>query len=320
MENTTIVCVVVGQSEVVGAKPVIKDFANVMGEFKPGQRIQSEPFLVGDAPFAIEVYPNGEDHQDKGHVSLFLQSKGDRDISVKGELITDVKTKSFDYTETWPAGSELGSMLLTHAECAEAFKEKDFVVEAKLKVPGGTLQLVGGRKLKKQKLNVLENMFNKMTRPDFTLVFEGGEVPCHKEVLAAASSVFEAMVGNNHKEAIEGKANIKISGDVGRAFVRYIYTEDVERDLMKEQASAFLSLGEMYNIEGLKEAAELELLSQLKKENMVDMIHLGELHRAEDLFEAALRMTKVNMSWLRDQEGGMEVVEKLSKDILVKLL
>ena len=144
-------------------------------------------------------------------------------------------------------------------------------------------------------------MFNNMAWPDFTLVFEGGEVPCHKEVLAAASSVFEAMVGNNHKEAIEGKANIKISAEVGRAFVRYIYTEDVERELMKEQASAFLSLGEMYNLQGLKDAAELELLSQLKRENMVDMIHLGELHRAEDLFEAALRMTKVNMSWLRNQ-------------------
>ena len=74
--------------------------------------------------------------------------------------------------------------------------------------------------------------------------------------------------------------------------MRYIYTEDVERDLMKEQASAFLSLGEMYNLQGLKEAAELELLSQLKKENMVDMIHLGELHRAEDLFEAAFRIVR----------------------------
>ena len=80
-----------------------------------------------------------------GLVSLFLQSKGDQDFSAKGELITDVKTASFDYTETWPAGSQLGSMFLTHAECAEAFKEKDFVVEAKLKVPGRT---VGGGNLR----------------------------------------------------------------------------------------------------------------------------------------------------------------------------
>ena len=301
MENTTIVCVV-GQSEVVRAKLVIKDFANVMGEFKPGKSIQSEPFLVEDTPLAIAVYPNGDEHENQGHVSLFLRNKGDQDLSVRGELITDVATIDFDCTQPVRAGYRQGRpKFLTHAQCAEAFKEKDFVVEAKLEAPGPAVQLVGGQKLKKQKLNVLENMFNNMAWPDFTLVFEGEEVPCHKEVLAAASSVFEAMVGNNHKEAIEGKANIKISADVGRAFVRYIYTEDVERDVMKEQASTFLSLGEMYNLQGLKEAAELELLSQLKKENMVDMIHLGELHKAQALFEAALRKTRVNMTWLRNQ-------------------
>ena len=130
----------------------------------------------------------------------------------------------------------------------------------------------------------------------FTLVFEGEEVPCHKEVLAAASPVFGAMV-----EAIEGRANIQISADVGKALVGYIYDGEVAKELMNVHASTFLSLGEMYNIEGLKEAAELELLSQLKKENMVDMIHLGELHKAQALFEAAFRMTKVNMTWLRDQ-------------------
>jgi len=37
-------------------------------------------------------------------------------------------------------------------------------------------------------------------------------------------------------------------------------------------------------------------------------------------FEAAFRMTKVNMTWLRDQERGMEEMKKLSKDTLVNLL
>ena len=60
---------------------------------------------------------------------------------------------------------------------------------------------------------------------------------------------------------------------------------------------------------------------------------------AEDLFEAALMMTKVNMPWLRqqvfsilrkkseskpnsyhNQEEGMEKVKKLDKDTMAKLL
>ena len=140
-----------------------------------------------------------------------------------------------------------------------------------------------------------------MTGANFILVFEGVQVPCHKHLLAAASPVLEAMVENKHKEAIEGKANIKLSADVGEAFVRFIYTGDVQEELLKENASAFLEMGELYDLQEMKDIAETELLSQLNKENMVQMVALGELYRAEVIFAAALKMTKVNMSWLRNQ-------------------
>ena len=119
--------------------------------------------------------------------------------------------------------------------------------------------------------------------------------------MAAASPVLEAMVENKHRKAIDSKANIKLSAEAGRAFVRFIYTEKVEVDLLKEHALAFLAMGEMYNMQELKDKAERELLSQLDKENMVEMISLGEFYRAEEIFEAALKMTKINMTWLRNQ-------------------
>ena len=154
---------------------------------------------------------------------------------------------------------------------------------------------------KKRKFDVWEKVHNKMARTDFILVFEGQEVPCHKHVLAAASPVLEAMVENKHREAIESKANIKLSAEVGRAFLRYIYVGEVQEDLLKEHTSAFLEMGEMYELNELKDMAEKALLSQLDKENMVEMVYIGELFRAEDIFEAALKMTKINMTWLRNQ-------------------
>ena len=51
---------------------------------------------------------------------------------------------------------------------------------------------------RRHKFNVLERVFDKMEKTDFTLVFDGEEVPCHKHILAAASPVFEAMVENQH--------------------------------------------------------------------------------------------------------------------------
>ena len=71
--------------------------------------------------------------------------------------------------------------------------------------------------------------------------------------------------------------------------------------MLKEHASAFLEMGELYDLQEMKDIAETELLSQLNKENMVQMVALGELYRAEVIFAAALKMTKVNMSWLRNQ-------------------
>ena len=70
---------------------------------------------------------------------------------------------------------------------------------------------------------------------------------------------------------------------------------------MREHASAFLAMGELYDLQELKYMAEAELLIQLKKENMVEMISLGEIFRADGIFEAALKMTKANMTWLRSQ-------------------
>ena len=134
------------------------------------------------------------------------------------------------------------------------------------------------------------------------LVFDGQEVPCHKHILSAASSVLEAMVENNHKEAIECKANIvELSEEAGRAFVRFMYTGEVEEALMREHASAFLAMGEMYDLTELKDLAENALVGQLTKQNMVEMISIGEFFKADGLFEAALKMTKVNMTWLRSQ-------------------
>ena len=61
----------------------------------------------------------------------------------------------------------------------------------------------------------------------------------------------------------------------------------------------------MYDLQELKSLAEEEMLLQLAKENMVQMISLGEIFRADDIFEAALRMTKANMTWLRNQVGRL---------------
>lgn len=238
-------------------------------------------------------------------MSVYLGNKTDSDVSVTFQLVTDINTLSFDNSVTVAANRMRGSnTFATHAICSEAYQEKDFVVTAKVKAPGENLKIIGSQSdaaFKRPKFNLLENVITKMQGTNFTLVFGGEEVPCHKHILAAASPVLEAMVENKHREAIQSKANIKLLAEVGRPFLRFIYTGDLEEELLKEHTQAFLDMGEMYNLQELKNLAETEMLSQLTKENMLQMISLGEIFRADDIFEAALRMTKANMTWVRSK-------------------
>ena len=83
--------------------------------------------------------------------------------------------------------------------------------------------------------------------------------------------------------------------------VKFIYTGKVDEAVLEEFALSLLALAEMYDLQGLKDLAEMELVNKLDKENMVEMISIGEHHKADQLLEAALQYTKANIAWLRGQ-------------------
>ena len=281
------------------AELVIKDFLVLMEASKPGKYFKSDTFMVGDTQMEVKVYPNGVTDEYKGYVSVYLFNKGAADITVKCQFIREAETHSFDNVVC--ANQKVGFFdFLSHADATKIYKEKDFVVTANVEIPGEHLKIIGEVVVAK-KFSMNKNLYEKMQRSDFTLVFNRAEVPCHKIVLAAASPVFEAMVESNHLEALESKANIDLSEEVGRSFVKYLYTGELEENILKEQTLAFLELGQKYDIQELKDLAEQELLEQLDRKNMVEFVFMGDLFSAEKIFEAALKMTKANMSWLRNQ-------------------
>ena len=60
---------------------------------------------------------------------------------------------------------------------------------------------------------VLENIYKKMRDTDFALLCDDESIPCHKNILVGASSVFEATIGNKkNKEAEEGEVDMNNLG------------------------------------------------------------------------------------------------------------
>ena len=66
------------------AKMTIKDFVEVITTSKEGQSYHSENFMVGNTPMAIWVYPNGNNDEHKGNVSIFLASTSEADVTLHG--------------------------------------------------------------------------------------------------------------------------------------------------------------------------------------------------------------------------------------------
>ena len=285
------------------AKVVIKDFVELMRTSRPKDCYASAPFMVGDIPMILNVYPNGSTKDCTGWVSIFLRNSGSAPLEVQCTLKTDISSISMEARTIDPDKGWGFSKFSSHDQCVEEYKDKDFVLTAEFKSPGLDWELMETRNppTGPKEFDVWEKVFTNMERTDFTLVFDGQEVACHKHILAAASPVLRALTENQHREAIESKANMSISEDIGRAFVRYVYTGKLDEYILKEHAAPFLELGEMYDLVELKSTAERELLGQLNLKSMVRLLSFGELLGANELFEAALKMTKTNISWLKTQ-------------------
>ena len=297
---------------------MIKDFVEVIQTSKPGEKFDSDVFMVGDTKMSIKVYPNARHEDNIGYVDVLLVNASDTDVAVKCKFVTEVITATFNVNHGEPWSSHGFKKLLSHAKCADVYKDKDFVLTAFVEIPGKNMKIWGSESAnisEKYCMKYCKKLYEKMQDTNFSLVFTGTEVFCHKQVLAAASPVFEAMVGNEHLEAKESKANIVgISEEVGRAFVKFIYTGELEDEVLKEYVVVFLELGDKYDIQELKDLAEGELLIQLDKKNMVEFLSIGDDFHANRLFEAALSMAKANLSWLRSQvsieQKGINVLHR----------
>ena len=320
-------------------KLLIEDFLGEMKEPKPA--FKSDIFKAGDFSFQVKLLVKDPRNESNDFVYAYIYNPTDTDFSVatvllEANIVSSQSTEMINFKKinlpkgyTHRAKQHMCVKFFRHAECEEVCKEgNDLLVVLRMELQGTerkTSSSVGTsvNHMRKRRCagDVLANVYKKMRDADFLLVCSGESVPCHKNILTGASSVFDAMLGNKmNKEAIEGKVHVEISAEVGRAFVEYIYTAKLDKDILEREAIAFLEVGDKYQVPGLKELAEEEMIVQLSRENMVNLLALSDLYRAKELREAAIKFTKLNMSWLREDQGRMAELKKVDMDLVLELL
>ena len=239
---------------------IVGDFENEMKISKPREKIESRIFILGGNPFKIDVYPNGENEESKNHVSIFLANDSNTDVNVSAEFEICNSEKDEWEKGTVKQNERVGwSKFMEHDAMADLLVNGSLIVKVKVKMENKDFVVMGKDEKKGDSKSAEEivaihinTIYENMMNPDFMLICEGGNIPCHRNFLMSASSMFAGMMKSGMKEAEQGKTDLKCSFTVGKELVRFIYTGKVEEEILVENVVEFLELGERLGMDILK--------------------------------------------------------------------
>ena len=306
-----------------GATLRIADFEEVRTRMEAGNRIQSDVFSIGSNSFALTVYPRGKKDGDGRKVGIFLTNKTSCDVKVKtckltvsSELMTDEKIKK-------PWKDETIKSLLSYGW---SFKHRgimdglsDGVLEVKMDVEMEGENVVVNltteedSTVKNQAQTILRTLYEDgLVGADFLLVCAGEEVAAHRAILQGASRYFKAMMVPERSEFKKGRTTMECTGEMGRELVKFLYTSELDTDVLEENVIDFLRVADMYLLDGLKDMTERLMVDLINKQNMVEFFVAGSKYNGERICETAKKFVLSNLRWLKQQEGWKD---RFGKDI-----
>ncbi|OQV18959.1 putative BTB and MATH domain-containing protein 43 [Hypsibius exemplaris] len=183
----------------------------------------------------------------------------------------------------------------------------------------------------------LRDMYSGKEFCDFVLIAnDGKELETHRNIVAARSDVFRAMLQHDTKERQTGKCRIDdLDGSTLDALLAYMYCDTLEplksSGKNSRVAEELLKAADKYRVSGLKAACEHQLISNVNQENVGRLLVLSDMHMLTGLKMQALRFLKLpeNLTVFM-QEEGVNTVKRYKKvlleevvtgyDALVKLL
>ena len=315
----------------VEATFIIGDFEKEMNIRKTKEMLESRIFILNETPFKIRVFPSGDVEESKNHVSVFLGNESNNDVSVAAEFeICNSKKLRFKNTTVRAKGDWGYTKCMEKEAVTEVLVDGAFIVKVKVEMEHKNYVVIGEAERNGESKTAAEivtihtsNIFENMINTDFILTCEGEQIPCHRHFLISASPVFARMMESGMKEREEGKTDVKCSFTVGKELVRFIYTGNVQEDILMEHVVEILELGERLGMETLKMCAEDKMMKILDIENMIRFFVAGDYYRAKRIREKAksllkinLRAMKANPDWENEFGAKKELIMELVEDII----
>ena len=293
----------------------IEDFKAKMETFKLGQQLESSQFVINGFKLCINLYPNGRNEEEGGYVSLFLRNDNSFQLEVKCDFILGIKTSfkhSFCYNKINPNSGYGFPKMYSH----EQILVKNVLDEEKLEIQA-VITFKGKVKNINMSLDTEENMptevakvgldlfksFESQEFCDFDIVCDDKIIKCHKVVLASRSPVFRAMLLHHMEESSNQKVEPKnFDFDTMYLVLKFLYRGEIEQSLLTKHAETIFKAADYYEIEDLKKACELVLVTQLNIKNMLDMLVMADMYKANELKLAAKKLMVDNSKELMKQK------------------
>ena len=137
----------------------------------------------------------------------------------------------------------------------------------------------------------LKQMMTQRQNEQFTdveLESDDIHIPCHKNVLAAASPYFNAMFTSGMRECASGIVALKVDSATLAGVVDYFYTAEIE--LTVDNVQRLVEASDLLQLDDLKVACEKFMLERVEAANCIGFYKFASLHRLEQLQGGAWRV------------------------------
>lgn len=314
----------------------IANFARKM-EMEVGEELKSGVFSIRtndrQTDWFMRINPNGEEKTCKGFVSLFLYKDGTCEVPINADIIFSIidkdgnktRAKRCEYTfeKNLPSDNRGFAKFVSHTELRHPqlhlLPNDTLTILCEISITGDPFVTCGTTKAQ----NCLSRTGVKVTEPvsrlstdissiyesgkfaDCTVACEGKEFRCHKSILSARSTVFDAMFTHDMEENRKSKLSIvDLDSETVQDMIIYIYSGKVSG--LDTKADRLLSAAEKYDLRELKSMCESALCENITTDNVLDMLVLADLHGAASVRTLALKFIVENGKEIVSQAGWRE--------------
>jgi len=206
--------------------------------------------------------------------------------------------KKYRYHDSWGWG--ICDILVPN----EFISEDSLTIVCEMNIPGTDVTKIGYSSTdvgkitghsRKESPNVssklvtdFERLLDTQTLTDVIIKCDNKILACHKAVLSARSSVFQAMFQHDMKESNNNEVIISdLDFETVKDMVRYIYSGRVKE--IKDKSDLLLSAADKYDIKDLKDLCCQQLSTNLSVDHVIEVLVLSDLHKATDLKQQSIQ-------------------------------